>query len=90
MILKNFQKKYQIFKWKQDNPIELNDTLIINKDDTEAPVVEIESLEVSKDDVKPGDKVKISLKADDKLSGVQVVKIYYFSQYLKISIRRNS
>lgn len=74
---KELSKKISNIQVEVDNPIELDDTLIINKDDTEAPVVEIESLEVSKDDVKPGDKVRISLKADDKLSGVQVVKIYY-------------
>ena len=45
--------------------------------DIEAPVLDVSSLAISKNEVKPGESVRVSLKATDDMSGIRSITIYY-------------
>ena len=45
--------------------------------DIKSPVIDVNSLEISKNEVKPGESVRVSLKATDDMSGIRSITIYY-------------
>ena len=45
--------------------------------DIKAPVLDVSSLKIDKKEVKPGDIVKISLKASDDMSGIDYIRVWY-------------
>ena len=64
--------------------------------DIKAPMLDINSLKVDKKEVKPGDRVKISVKASDDMSGIDYISVWYEtpitnkSQYINMTYNSSS